>query len=307
MLNWSLLLLLLLPPLSWARLPIPPKRVCSTVDLRGPKLGPVRHQDSIGWCSAFALADMVSYRLGKKISAAHIAQVHRKTWEPRIRASQFKEDQLIDLKLGLHPSIAMENLKPGGFCLESEVPSEDNANGQYLALLEKLSSFKKELNTYNKVHNEEQACSILKSLFPNLDPKLALNVLKASSNYEYFSDLVMKSCKSRVPGNHLELEDNIRPDFDRIDSILNRKDVVGINFNPHMLGDKNVARISSEHSTLLVGRRFNPKTRTCEYLMRNSWGPSPLYYDKSYDVEDGHIWIPQSVLKANTHAIFYLK
>ncbi len=36
-------------------------------------MGPIRDQDTMGWCYAFAAADLLSFKLGQRISAASLA------------------------------------------------------------------------------------------------------------------------------------------------------------------------------------------------------------------------------------------
>lgn len=47
------------------------KASCTPVDNRNDKLGPVRNQDSIGWCYAFATADLLTHKLRQKVSAPY--------------------------------------------------------------------------------------------------------------------------------------------------------------------------------------------------------------------------------------------
>ena len=48
------------------------RKTCQPTDLRD-KLGPVRNQDTMGWCYAFAAADLLTADTGKTISAFDIA------------------------------------------------------------------------------------------------------------------------------------------------------------------------------------------------------------------------------------------
>ncbi len=45
---------------------------CGDVNLSS-KMGPIRDQDTMGWCYAFAAADLLSFKLGQRISAASLA------------------------------------------------------------------------------------------------------------------------------------------------------------------------------------------------------------------------------------------
>ena len=56
------------------------KKCQPAVDLRNQALGEVRDQDSIGWCYAFAGADLLTYKLGKKVSAVDVAMNYNDGW-----------------------------------------------------------------------------------------------------------------------------------------------------------------------------------------------------------------------------------
>ena len=80
------------------------------------------------------------------------------------------------------------------------------------------------------------------------------------------------------------------------------------------------------HASIITGSRWNPKTSSCELLVRNSWGaqcksykkhfPSKKYYkeknpDKTpsqYDIkcENGSIWIDYKALEKNVYRVQHL-
>lgn len=80
------------------------------------------------------------------------------------------------------------------------------------------------------------------------------------------------------------------------------------------------------HSSLVIGSRFNKKTKSCEMLIRNSWGYQCSAYKKYYpsktmvkmkntdrsvnqfDVkcEDGNIWVDHKKLEKNTFRVEHL-
>jgi hypothetical protein len=66
------------------------------------------------------------------------------------------------------------------------------------------------------------------------------------------------------------------------------------------------------HGSTVVGRRFNSRTKSCEYLVRNSEGPSCAEYglecDRTAGGEPcpagrqcgGQVWVPSELLTSNT-------
>ncbi|MGZ3696040.1 MAG: hypothetical protein ACXWQO_18440, partial [Bdellovibrionota bacterium] len=64
------------------------------------------------------------------------------------------------------------------------------------------------------------------------------------------------------------------------------------------------------HSALVVGRTFNPTTKSCEFLVRDSYGPGcvdtegkPRY---DWDCENGSVWMDSKQLMKSTFHLFWL-
>lgn len=66
-----------------------------------------------------------------------------------------------------------------------------------------------------------------------------------------------------------------------------------------------------QHTSLVVGRRENPKSHQCEFLVRNTWSAECTEYKvyaSHWDCkEPGDIWVSQEDLSANTYNLTYLK
>jgi hypothetical protein len=68
---------------------------------------------------------------------------------------------------------------------------------------------------------------------------------------------------------------------------------------------------SSKHMSVIVGQRWNPTDRTCEYKIRNSWGKSCRSYtnpvfQKEGACEEGNIWISEALLKETMYGLSFL-
>jgi hypothetical protein len=66
------------------------------------------------------------------------------------------------------------------------------------------------------------------------------------------------------------------------------------------------------HASLVIGRRKNPRTGSCEFRIRNSWGPScgsrkKPKYSKDWDCDHGNIWVSQDALMNSIYEISYLQ
>jgi len=97
----------------------------------------------------------------------------------------------------------------------------------------------------------------------------------------------------------------------KIDEQLSQNNIVAIDYfskfletdfikHPHTARD-------GMHSSVVVGRRWNTNTNSCDYLIRNSWGSQCWSYQVRQNCEAGNIWVPEDVLRYNMYAYIYLK
>lgn len=287
---------------------------CTPVDLRGPKLGPVRHQDSLKWCASFAAADLLSYRLGQKISAVDLPlhqpkYLAQKIWDKIVPP----KNQIKMAKKGEDPTVLIKESQQRGWCLEKDLPSEDNTLGWYASLFWEISLLKYTLDA-GEPFEKERACRYLNTAFPGLNYETALKTLEEASLGTYYSALANQSCKNRIHDSKLIMEEkklnllrtNKEEIRNAIDQQLNKNNIVGVNYHSGIFKDSEAISITANHTGLIVGRRLNPVTLTCEYLIRNSWGRSCSYYT-GYECEEGNIWFPINTLMNNLGNLFYAK
>ncbi len=93
-----------------------------------------------------------------------------------------------------------------------------------------------------------------------------------------------------------------------IDRGLNRGEPLGIGYYRGFLDDESAGKIEN-HASLVVGRRINPNTNTCEYLIRNSWGLDGCDYMRNprLDCQDGQVWIPKAELHAVINQVVHVE
>ncbi|MGE3609787.1 MAG: hypothetical protein AB7I27_09405 [Bacteriovoracaceae bacterium] len=282
---------------------------CTPKDLRGERLGPIRNQDSISTCFAFTAADLLTYKLGQRISGIDIALYKRGYF------TRMMMDSLGPLKVGGEVPDAFQGSLERGWCLEKDFPSEDNImGGDYYALFKKIRDYKKLLKM-----NEAQVCEVkdlLSSVFPKNDrDKLFENFLRSTED-QLLKDLAGDSCK-RIKGKDIKLVtksrnflfDNINELRDSMDKQLDQNNILGFAYNAKILKNKDaqVQSALAAHTSLIVGRRPNPKTGKCEYLIRNSYGRSCSMYDPRLACEEGYLWMPVDSLKRAMHEVYYVK
>jgi len=281
------------------------KKTCGAVDLR-PALGAPRSQDSVGWCFAFTVADLVSYKLKQRVSAADIALSYNS--DMLSGARRFfgtTEDQFS----GGSATGAFKSSKETGYCLEKDLPSEDNSGANFkdnLATVDNMGRL-----ALNGQITCDQFYKKASSLFPNVGLQDMRAILSQSSRNDYFKKLVDKTCKNRISGQKLNMKYMLNltsSSFGKnIDAQLSAKNPIEFAYDSTILDDPRGGAGRADHSSLLVGRRFNQKSGQCEYLVRNSWGKSCGYYNSGYTCEGGNVWIPKATVLKGTRDAKYLQ
>ncbi|WP_413575925.1 C1 family peptidase [Bdellovibrio sp. HCB290] len=281
------------------------KKTCTNVDF-SKEMGPIRNQDSVGWCWAFTSADLLSYKTKQRISAADIAYTVKYDHE------KIGKDVSDLVGKGTHVHNALNAMAKSGLCPESSIPSEDNVNSEYIELLTKLQK----MGSIGIATPEALDCSStllsVKTLFPNLSPNEMAAVVQKSKSTNLIKNLANASCKKRF---HIKYEtwiaqkdaDNPMELMDSIDQQLSNKNPVAITYDASGLINRRDFEEYKSHASNLVGRRFNEKTGQCEYLLRNSWGRSCDQYDFHYSCKEGNVWVPKTDLIKRTVLATYVK
>lgn len=286
------------------------------VDLRGPRLGPVRDQGEIGWCYAFATADLVTYHTGTRVSALGIALTYNQrpgvaSSDPEKRAYQLENYPLTpqsSLEGGTAAS-ALEQAQVGGMCLESELRSEENGTSHLLTHMREIET------TLENPENCEDTFHSVQALFPNVEFQDFVEVLETATMRSILPDLAERACTPQelpamrpvvVESNStIQSKKNL---FRAIDERLSENQPVAISYDAENLSDIYFNPPSnSPHVSTLVGRRFNEESGQCEYLLRNTWGRGCGGYHSSYTCEEGHIWIPKGALTRSVRDATYIQ
>lgn len=299
------------------------KKKCSNIDLRNDVLGSPRNQDSVGWCSSFTAADLLSYKVGFKVSAFDVALAYNEETKP-----QYKKN-LLDLILfqkgqpyktneqkgGDAPNNANAAIK-NGLCREDRLPSEDVGTSNLYYAIQELEGYKESFEG-----SEEKICpnineSLIKSMFPSTTIKSFYDILKESSEAYFTDDLADKSCGKRVHPKNLtakSLTAKLNPFvstsdlFDKIDEQLNKNNILSVGYDARVLYDIHGEGRSMGHDSVIVGRKFNEESGECEFLIRNSWGRSCSSYDSRIECDEGNIYLPKSELNKRIRDVGYIE
>jgi hypothetical protein len=314
-----------LTPFSLALNPVRERASCGDVDLRSEfarrNLPDRRHQDTTGWCYAFVGADLVSYELGQNISPADIARQYINTERPTSLASLeavMRNPNVIAQAMPLGGGFtkkALEATSTGGFCLESEFPSEDYSWSaeQELAMMAKYPNKDRPMECLN-------ADSIV-PLFTGAATADLLSIVRAHDFRRILNRLPESVCRSRIPlPANLRLENLSKkgaepfdhqghdPFYQGIDDVLSGSRPVSLAIHSSVL-DRPSARLralrNTNHQVVLAGRRFNAGSGRCEYLIRNSDSSCQTYHAE-YECENNHVWVPREVMRMGTFSADFI-
>jgi len=309
---------------------------CSEVDLRA-QLPPVRNQDSLGWCYAFAAADLASFKLHTAVSAADIAMNYNYGW-----LSQYASTVKSVLTTGALPGEtgreggfaggAFSAVSKRGFCKESDLPSIDFKDSEFKSSIENLENAKKSIDVstagplgipveYLRSRQLQKMCnenySEIKRLFPGADLSDLYNVLDRSIYTNLAAHLAEKSCGQRIHSPEpLQIQGAKRFISGQaalthvVSEQLDRGNIVAISYNANVLESPAAGQGNldiSNHVSVIVGRRWSKKLRECELLLRNSWGQGCYGYSRAYTCDRGNIYIPADVLMGATGSVDFVK
>ena len=312
---------------------------CGGVDLR-PQMGPVRNQDSIGWCGNFVAADLISFRLGKRLSAADVAVSYNSDHQGLQRFFGSRDSQLE----GSFVDEAVNASLAKGVCLERDFPSESFGNDEtLLKQMQAVESFTHRVQAQNvrsrldamdaatsiglsaevddpppapteafKVNECDLSDNPYRRLLPSISPRQIADILERTSPARTMTALNELACQGRrirpwpLPVAVNKINRDNKESLKLIDSVLNSRRPVGISYQIFQFEwSRNPDRKS--HGSSVVARRFNPENGRCEYLVRNNWGTScGSYPPKDYKCEAGNFWVTQGQLLNSLNSVTYV-
>lgn len=280
------------------------KKSCSdTFNLKQPlSLDHPRSEDSIGLCFSDAASDLVANKIGKNPSAVYSYYQVQNKFFWRMFDSQMKDKGFINT--------AVNEMINNGICLEEDLPSGDyrfsEEGKSILKIFDALEVLANDVKN-SKLSTEGLKCAVEKQLqdiqviFPKLSSSDFVEIIQTSSQKDVIKNLIKKNCKiysdSKLKGLKIKSTIGQKNIFNTIDEQLNKGEIIGIHYSSDIF--KNFSSVSSipDHSGTIVARRFDEKTQTCQYLLRNSWGTGCYSYNSVYECINGHIWIDEAAFK----------
>lgn len=305
---------------------------CSTVDVRDsrPKLkaflSAPRDQDSMGWCYAYATAELLSIKTEKPISALDVTIVNNLAYNTGI-SDFFNQDKIT--KSGSSITAAIKAAMKYGVCLETDMPSNSNAFSDYAnstaALAENMQTLRTQildqdmsLQQFSSSNLCHETMKNTIKFFPTISAANIYEILKKSS-WEHINTslykMEQKTCgnkKVRLPSDmkiikvKSDLFDNNDKMFSAIDEQLNHNNALVVSYDDSIItrgGD------GGSHANVILGRKI--KDGQCMYLLKNSWGPGCAYYNKKIqkncNSSEGSFWIDKETLGKTIDGVTYIK
>ncbi len=277
-----------------------------------------KNQDTIGWCYSYTASDLVAHVLGKEPSAVHMATLMNDKF-------LFK---MFGVKEGGWTDSVIKEMISEGMCLEKNLPSTDykfvtrgyDLKKLFDEILELSKKYYQNPHTKNNDANYSDhqeytqndvlldLCSkrinLLKGmgeLFPKANMNQISEILLKSDPSSAFKKITDLSCPiekgSDVKALKVKTVGTKDKIFSTIDEQLTKGNILGMHYTAEFLYNYKESATFANHASSIVGRRFNSKTGSCEYLLRNSWGKDCGSYDKNYECNDGHVWIAEDFFK----------
>lgn len=298
------------------------KKICGADKDLSKGFPKIRNQTNIGWCYAFAAADLASYHIGKKVSAADVATQFSTFYPIRDVANDKgkvnpKSFHRTGLEEGGFSDYALKIMVQKGICLEKDFPSEalylqsGNRAASLKYIYEEIEVFQQVSKKFPSIANpycQNIYDRVGKSMFPNIISEDFRRIFLESSKKSLITRLGEKSCEGRrkyalknyeVITEYLNYEDphsSAKYIVDQLDAdqpmVASLPDSVVR--KPYVYtGERNT---NANHAVIISGKRWNPETGSCELKIRNSWGE-----------ENGDQWIPMGVIIPATSDVITMR
>jgi hypothetical protein len=229
------------------------------------------------------------------------------------------------------PAHAILSGVEGGVCFEKDLPSQTKASDYMQSAGETLQK------SLNKFYMGSQGlipramCAYdLAKVFPGIGYTTIEKALRNGHAVNPVLFLAEKSCRRRIldhgkPTVHNRKIRDITPGKSLLETV-NEKLESGIPLVVYYgsaifdyQGPKMKSEIANtQHASVIVGKRYDCKTKNWNYLIRNSWGPDSCldsqkaFQEKNrstapYACDQGHYVVPSDLLKSATSAIDWLE
>lgn len=274
---------------------------CSNIQISIEKLGPVRDQGIAGLCFTYEGADLLTYKLGTRISAIDLALSYFKSSRSQKMSSIYESG-------GDTFTSIQATKKLGGACTEDVMPSNetflspDETNPRIFGAFKWLEQ---------KSWALPESLEAARVIFPALEEDTFDQAARLLTFKDRMHFLQNTACAERVAYSHLvlnyfeaETKSQVPGLIKKVNQQLERNNLIGMGFRSNDLFLKQ-EEADDNHATTLVGRRWNPAKKQCEYLMRDNFGDQCSIYQNRFECQGGYVWLDEKFLLKNMYEIEY--
>lgn len=288
-----------------------PEDRCTPVDFRRTFPLKMRNQNKVSWCFAHAASDYLqyAYQLNEQVSAADVAINYSQSSVGRLmHFFQSLGGVRLPAQTGFI-KIAVSKIIPQGYCPESALPSDEwnrtDANGTESkkeirqSIVETLTLRK--MVADGEVTSPDELPAYF--TFKNIDRDRFFRILKNSSASKLMNNIRLAACRnerkpfgSQYTGSDFQIRGSRI--FQNMNASFDEGMPVTIDFFSDVFRnyDHPKKNINDLHTVLVYGRKYNPKSGQCEYMIKDSYGEQCTKYDPKIACEGGYVWLPESKL-----------
>lgn len=271
---------------------------CSPVSIDTKFMPKNNNQGDLNWCFAWASTDLISYYEQEQLSAYDFASQYLYKLSKYSDSNEVKN--LTSVGGDVSQALILVLKSKRGLCLEKDT---DYADGDW----EKVSKMLIELGDPDtKIKTVICEKGYQKSEPFNDMSKTVVKILDQLSSNRKLSALMDVSCiqrykfKNKYGVGSVKIE-NASPAYimKKLDALLDSNTPATANYDSNMIvNGPDYKKVTIDHASTVIGRRFNPETKQCEYLLKNSWGDG-CPRKETFKCSDGNYWIPADTLKNN--------
>lgn len=233
----------------------------------------------------------------------------------RLQQAHDRTQSVFDREYGFSQG-AIEATRFMGFCREADLPSDTVESRSLAELLENITAFEDEVEALESRDNADylalafcmENAELMGQFLPGVPLSEVAEATRSLSTSAYFRQIVNRQCENRIQFNQESVFQTSTqfPDGElttQLDQVLNSGQVVGILYSMGMISHNG----SGNHVSSVVGRRWDENSRSCRYLVRNSWGEGCHHYTSNIEcnpqTDSGHFWVSREDLNENLHRI----
>jgi hypothetical protein len=284
---------------------------CSDVSIdtsKMPKNNDLNFQEA--WCLFWTSTDLLSFYEDEPLSSYDLALQYFN--DERIRSNQFLPESVVDTGGNITAALIVGQSSKG-LCLESQTNFTNSDWAQLSVMFKKLTDPKKDLITIMCENHLQNSLP-----FSQISPDILkiINQLSADKKAAALLDL---TCGQRhtfknkygVGNRTIETFSDAKV-MEKLDEMLSDHKPVSASYDyefvksglghTRSLGANDVA-----HASTIIGRRMNPVTANCEYLIKDSVGnrcPKKTIYE--CNKANGQMWVPRENLQKNIYEVNWL-